>query len=93
MFARSLLKVIFLSLVLSLANEVLPQLQAKGRVTREWVGVAVQQVTPELAQSFKRIIFAEEERGSRPEGQRAKPPIAERLGDPGSDRCGERGGS
>ena len=37
------------------ANEVkslLPQLETKGTVTRGWLGVAVQPVTPELARSF-----------------------------------------
>jgi serine protease Do len=36
----------------NLAKEVLPQLREKGRVTRGWLGVQVQRVTPELAQSF-----------------------------------------
>jgi serine protease Do len=34
------------------AKEVLTQLWEKGRVTRGWLGVQVQQVTPELARSF-----------------------------------------
>ena len=34
------------------AQEVLTQLRQKGRVTRGFLGVQVQQVTPELAQSF-----------------------------------------
>ena len=34
------------------AKEVLTQLWAKGRATRGWLGVQVQQVTPELARSF-----------------------------------------
>lgn len=37
---------------INLAKEVLPQLKEKGQVTRGWMGVAVQEVTPELAQSF-----------------------------------------
>ncbi|MBI2875614.1 MAG: DegQ family serine endoprotease [Candidatus Tectomicrobia bacterium] len=37
---------------INLAKEVLPQLRARGKVTRGWLGVAVQKVTPELAQSF-----------------------------------------
>ena len=34
------------------AKEVLTQLWAQGRATRGWLGVQVQQVTPELARSF-----------------------------------------
>jgi serine protease Do len=37
---------------INLAREVLTQLREKGRVTRGFLGVQVQQVTPELAQSF-----------------------------------------
>jgi serine protease Do len=37
---------------INLAREVLTQLQEKGRVTRGFLGVQVQQVTPELAQAF-----------------------------------------
>jgi serine protease Do len=37
---------------INLAKEVLTQLWEKGRVTRGFLGVQVQQVTPELAQSF-----------------------------------------
>lgn len=37
---------------INLAKEVLTQLREKGRVTRGWLGVQVQQVTPELAQAF-----------------------------------------
>ncbi|HXH14289.1 MAG TPA: Do family serine endopeptidase [Alphaproteobacteria bacterium] len=37
---------------INLAKEILPQLREKGRVTRGWLGVQVQQVTPELAQSL-----------------------------------------
>jgi serine protease Do len=35
-----------------IAKEVLPQLKEKGFVTRGWLGVAIQEVTPELAKSF-----------------------------------------
>ena len=31
---------------------ILPQLQAKGKVTRAWLGVSIQQVTPELAKTL-----------------------------------------
>jgi serine protease Do len=37
---------------INLAKEVLTQLREKGRVTRGWFGVQVQEVTPELAKSF-----------------------------------------
>ena len=37
----------------NLAKEIIPQLQAKGKVTRGMLGVQVQTVTPELAKSFK----------------------------------------
>jgi serine protease Do len=36
----------------NLAKEVLQQLYEKGKVTRGWLGVMIQKVTPELAQSF-----------------------------------------
>jgi serine protease Do len=34
------------------AKSVLPQLQAKGHVTRGWLGVGIQPMTPELAKAF-----------------------------------------
>jgi serine protease Do len=37
---------------INMAKGVLPQLEEKGKVTRGWLGVAIQPVTPELAQSF-----------------------------------------
>jgi len=37
---------------INMAKELLPQLKEKGRVTRGWLGVAVQRVTEELAKSF-----------------------------------------
>lgn len=36
----------------NMAKSIIPQLKEKGKVTRGWLGVHVQQVTPELAQSF-----------------------------------------
>ncbi|HEY7491402.1 MAG TPA: DegQ family serine endoprotease [Candidatus Tectomicrobia bacterium] len=36
----------------NLAKELLPQLHAKGKVTRGWLGVMIQKVTPDLAHSF-----------------------------------------
>jgi serine protease Do len=37
---------------INLIKELLPQLQAKGKVTRGWVGIAIQEVTPDLAHAF-----------------------------------------
>lgn len=37
---------------IDLAKEELPQLTSKGQVTRGWLGVAIQDITPELAKSF-----------------------------------------
>jgi serine protease Do len=37
----------------NLAKELLPQLHDKGKVTRGWLGVMIQKVTPELARSFR----------------------------------------
>jgi serine protease Do len=37
---------------INLIKELLPQLEAKGKVTRGWVGIAIQEVTPELANAF-----------------------------------------
>ncbi len=37
---------------INLAKELLPQLQEKGRVTRGWLGVYIQRVTPEIAESL-----------------------------------------
>lgn len=37
---------------INMAKGVLPQLEEKGKVTRGWLGVAIQPVTPELALSF-----------------------------------------
>jgi serine protease Do len=36
----------------NLAKELIPQLHASGKVTRGWLGVMIQKVTPELARSF-----------------------------------------
>jgi serine protease Do len=33
-------------------NQVIPQLKEKGRVTRGWLGIGIQEITPELARSF-----------------------------------------
>lgn len=44
----------------NLAKQLLPELETKGSVTRGWLGVAIQKVTPELAQS----LGVEETRGA-----------------------------
>jgi serine protease Do len=36
----------------NMAKEVVPDLKEKGRVTRGWLGVGIQKITPELAKSF-----------------------------------------
>ena len=36
----------------NMAKEVMPQLKDKGKVTRGWIGVGIQEMTPELAKSF-----------------------------------------
>ncbi len=38
---------------INIAKELLPQLQEKGKVTRGWLGVYIQRVTPEIAESLK----------------------------------------
>ena len=37
---------------INLAKDELPELEAKGRVTRGWLGVLIQKVTPEIAESL-----------------------------------------
>ncbi|HVP30840.1 MAG TPA: DegQ family serine endoprotease [Myxococcota bacterium] len=36
----------------NMAKEILPQLKSSGKVTRGWLGVVIQHITPELAESF-----------------------------------------
>ncbi len=36
----------------NMAKEIIPQLEAKGHVTRGWLGVSIQELTPELAKSL-----------------------------------------
>jgi len=36
----------------NMAKDILPQLRASGHVTRGWLGVLIQKITPELAESF-----------------------------------------
>jgi len=38
---------------INLAKDILPQLKDKGSVTRGWLGVSIQEITPELAKAFK----------------------------------------
>jgi serine protease Do len=38
---------------IDLAKEILPQLIKSGKVTRGWLGVSIQRVTPEIAQSLR----------------------------------------
>ena len=37
---------------INMAKTILPQLRGQGRVTRGWLGVVIQGITPELAESF-----------------------------------------
>ncbi len=36
----------------NMAKELLPQLKDKGKISRGWIGVSIQEITPELATSF-----------------------------------------
>ena len=47
---------------INLAKEILPQLKEKGSVTRGWLGVSIQEITPELAKALQ----------ARREGRRAR---------------------
>jgi serine protease Do len=38
---------------INLAKDLMPQLLTKGSVTRGWLGVSIQEITPELAKAFK----------------------------------------
>ncbi|HEX5037551.1 MAG TPA: DegQ family serine endoprotease [bacterium] len=38
---------------INMAKDLIPQLISKGKVTRAWLGVGIQEITPELAKSFK----------------------------------------
>ncbi|HEY7319010.1 MAG TPA: DegQ family serine endoprotease [Candidatus Binatia bacterium] len=37
---------------INLAKEILPELKTKGKVTRGWLGVSIQRVTPDIAESL-----------------------------------------
>jgi serine protease Do len=58
---------------INVARDLLPQLREKGRVSRGWLGVYIQRVTPELAQTFgldraKGALVSEVTRGGPAEG-------------------------
>ena len=57
---RSNANTIGFSVPINQAKQILPQLRAEGRVTRGWLGVQIQGVTPEFAEAFK----LEEARGA-----------------------------
>jgi serine protease Do len=40
------------SVPINVAKNIVPQLKGKGKVTRGWIGVSVQSITPEIAQAF-----------------------------------------
>jgi serine protease DegQ len=53
----------------SIARQVMEQIVQKGSVTRGWIGVGLQDITPELAQSFqlpasRGVLITQVERGS-----------------------------
>jgi serine protease DegQ len=79
----------------SIARQVMEQIIEKGSVTRGWIGVGLQDVTPELAQSFKLsaargVLITQVERGSPADKGGIKPgdillavndrPIADSIG-------------
>jgi len=54
---------------INMAKEIAPQLEEKGHVTRGWLGVSIQDITPDLAKSFglkekKGALVAEVVKGS-----------------------------
>jgi serine protease Do len=49
---RSNANTIGFSVPINQAKQILPQLRAEGRVTRGWLGVQIQGVTPEIAEQF-----------------------------------------
>ena len=62
----------------SIARQVMEQIVQKGSVTRGWIGVRVQDITPELAQSFnlpatRGVLITQVERGSPAEKGGIKP--------------------
>jgi serine protease Do len=63
----------------NMAKAILPQLKESGKVTRGWLGVSLQAVTPELAQSFG----MDSEKGGL---------VAEVLKDSPAEKAGFKGG-
>ena len=62
----------------SIAKQVMEQLIATGTVTRGWIGVELQEITPELAESFKLgntsgVLIAGVQRGSPADHAGMKP--------------------
>jgi Do/DeqQ family serine protease len=62
----------------SIARQVMEQIVQKGSVTRGWIGVALQDITPELAQSFnlsvsRGVLVIQVERGSPADKAGIKP--------------------
>jgi serine protease DegQ len=62
----------------SIARQVMEQIVQKGSVTRGWIGVGLQDITPELAQSFKLsaargVLITQVERGSPADKSGMKP--------------------
>ena len=62
----------------SIARQVMEQIVQKGSVTRGWIGVGVQDITPELAQSFnlpasRGVLITQVERGSPADKAGIKP--------------------
>jgi len=63
---------------INIADQELPQLKEKGRISRGWLGVLVQKVTPELAKSFgldhpQGALVAEVTKGGPASGSGLKP--------------------
>ena len=63
---------------IDLAKELLPQLKDTGHISRGWLGVYIQRVTPELAQSFgldepRGALISEIMKGGPAEGSGLKP--------------------
>ncbi len=63
---------------INLVKALLPELKEKGRITRAWLGVHIQEVTPELAESFglkesKGALVSEVDKNSPAERSGIKP--------------------
>ncbi len=64
---------------INMAKEIVPQLEAKGHVTRGWLGVGIQEMTPELAKSLGL---------KEKEGSPGSPGVFGQPGGEGRDRAG-----